>query len=40
MWNLADIMPKIVANVNKSKLGGGKSCPSLSCHDVNAYTIP
>lgn len=22
-----------------SKLGGGKSCPSLSCHDVNAYTI-
>ena len=29
MWNLAD-MPKIVANVNKSKLGGVN--PVLLCH--------
>ena len=26
--------------VNNYELGGGKSCPSLSCYDVNAYTIP
>ena len=30
MWNLADIMPKIVANVNKSKLGGVNLV--LLCH--------
>ena len=27
-------------NVNIYKLGGGKSCPSLSCYDVNVYTKP